>query len=295
MLDLLYDREQTVADATRVLSLPARKRLDDPWSQAVCRQPGARRFLANQKVLPSTSAALSYIAMVAGCVVNADAAIEFSAPIGARKAGRIRGAALKLEAEVAGVPAVSRIVDDVGFRTRLGQLSQFKPAQGVPVRTLKGKPERRAFIWAVAQAFYAHFQTFHIDAIHEIVALLWPETDARNVRHELNSERKADIAQAAKAAIAVTGNAAMETTALLSRAQRRDLASTAGTRESIDDMQRLQDMLASLKAFSDKELADGLVHGIHAVLVDYGVELTSDLGDSKTQNPALFYPDTTES
>ncbi|MFV8607605.1 hypothetical protein ACNRDG_25340 [Ralstonia pseudosolanacearum] len=293
MLDLLYDHEKTVADAGRVLALPARKRLDDPWSQAIFRQPGTRRFLAKQKVLPSTSAALSYITMVAGCVVNAEATIDISAPIGARKAGRIRGAALRLEAEVVGVPAVSGIVDDADFRKRLGQLSQFEPAQGVPVRTLRGNPKRRAFIWAVAQAFYAHFQTFHIEAIHEIVALLWPETDERNVRHELTSERKANIAQAAKTAIAATGNAAMEATALLSRAQRRELASTVGTSKSVGDMQRLQDMLASLKAFSDKELADGLAHGIHAVLADYGVELTSEPGDSKTQNSALSYPDTT--
>lgn len=171
------------------------------------------------------------------------------------------------------MPAVRPLAGQPAFRTCLHQLAQFYPPQSVPVRTQKGNPERRTFIWAVAKAFYSHFRDFHVEAISEIVALLWPNTDERNVRHELTAERKAQIAEAAKAEMTIASDAVLETAALVSRAQR-----TTHTQSSADltDSQRVQQALGLLASIGDKELATSLVQGLHTVLSDFDFGLAED-------------------
>ena len=60
------------------------------------------------------------------------------------------------------------------------------------------------------------------------MALRWPETDVRNVRHGLTAERKGEIARAAKAEIGARSDATLEATAFLNRAQRKPATSTVG-------------------------------------------------------------------
>ncbi|MFV8510615.1 hypothetical protein ACNRBV_04080, partial [Ralstonia pseudosolanacearum] len=77
-MEQLLEDAKVVTDAKRVLALPARERLSDPWAQAVCRQPGARRFLSKRHVLPATTMQLAYVAMVAKCILDADVAVELT-------------------------------------------------------------------------------------------------------------------------------------------------------------------------------------------------------------------------
>ncbi|MFV8511326.1 hypothetical protein ACNRBV_09475, partial [Ralstonia pseudosolanacearum] len=197
-------------------------------------------------------------------------------PITGHKAEKIREAAKKLASEVKDVSAVRQIVGQPAFRDGLSQLSKFYPPQNVPVRTRKGNPERRVFIWAVAQAFYSHFRDFHIEAIHEIVALLWPNTDVRNVRHELTSERKAQIAEAAKAEIAAAGDAAVEATAVLTRVQRKVTPYSESVADYPSDNEQIRQALTLLTNLADKELAASLVQGLHSVLAEFDFELTNN-------------------
>lgn len=271
-MNILTDNEQLLADVQRVSALQPKERLADPWARAILRQPGARRFLSKQHLLPTTTLQVAYVAMVTGCVLNTDATIGASSPVTSQKAEKIRAAARKLDDEVSNVSAVNPVVAEPAFRAGLDRLRTFYPPQNVPVRTRKGNPERRQFIWAVAKAFYRHFRDFHIQAITEIVALLWPATDERNVRHELTDERKAEIAEAAKIEIRATGNAVLEATAFLNRAQRKAPASEGIPVSSLSDSQRVRDTLAALKGLEDKELAASLVQGLQAILADFSFE-----------------------
>ncbi|AOZ08892.1 hypothetical protein [Cupriavidus malaysiensis] len=215
-----------------------------------------------------------YVAMVTGCILSLEATASTPLPVTSQKAERIRAAARKLDDEVTDIASLNFITTEPMFRSGLERLRDYYPPRNVPVRTRKGNPARRQFIWAIARAFYKHFHEFHIQAITEIVALLWPATDERNVRHELTSERKAEIAKAAEAENIASGRAAVEATALLSRAQRKPAPSPEGAlTSSPSDSQRLRDTLTMLQSLEDTELASSLVQGIQNILAEFDFEL----------------------
>ncbi len=229
------------------------------------RQPGARRHLDNLQGLPAHIAQANYVAMVVGCFLNLDDSMPAPLPVSGPKAGRIRAAAKKLDDEVEGVAALSSTVAQPAFRSTLDQLREFMPPKNVPVRTRKGNPQRRQFIWTVAEAFYGHFGRFHIEAIAEIVAMRWEETDVRTVRLELTAARQGEIAQRAKKRTQASGEAAMATAAVLGRAQRK-ISARADVRT---DAQRIDEALAALNGMADRELGASLVQGLQSVLADF--------------------------
>lgn len=190
-------------------------------------------------------------------------------PVTVQKAGKIRAAAKRLDDEVAGVAALSSVIAEPTFRSTLDRLRDFAPPQNVPVRTRKGNPERRQFIWTVAEAVFRHFQDFHIEAITEVVALRWPETDIRNVRHELTAERKAEIAEAAKKRTSASGDAAIAAAAALTRAGRGGSSTTKDVRT---DSQKIADVLAALETLEDKDLAGSLGQRVRDGLADFDYE-----------------------
>jgi len=217
--------------------------------------------------------------MVARCIADVGDLIEFAAPITAKQADRIQAAARKLTREVRDVAAVQHVVAQPGFRSGLEQLSTLQPPQDVPIRNRKGNPPRRAFIWAVAQAFYANFQSFHTEAITEVVALLWPCIDDRVVSRELTDERLGQIARAAEAELAAAGVATLSTASLIQRAQRTaPMAASEISRtpaEDLSDSDRIERALSLLEGVGDKELARSLTHGVHTVLGDFDFALNA--------------------
>ncbi|MGY2490975.1 hypothetical protein [Cupriavidus sp. CP313] len=268
-MEQLLETTRLLAAVKRVAALKPKDRIQDPWCQALMRQPGARRHLAKQDVLPAHIAQVSYVAMVVGSILKLEESMPLPLPVSGHKAGRIRAAAKKLDDEVEGVTALSSTIAQPAFRSALDQLREFSPPQNVPVRTRKGNPERRQFIWAVAENFFRHFKSFHIEAITEIVALRWPETDIRNVRHELTTERQGQIAESAKRQTKVSGEAAIVAAAALTRAQRKEGTAVEDLRT---DAQRIGEALATLEGMEDSELAASLAQGLQSVLADFNYQ-----------------------
>ncbi|MBP0633185.1 hypothetical protein [Cupriavidus sp. AcVe19-1a] len=265
-MEQLFETTRLLAEVTRVAALQPKDRLQDSWCRALMRQPGARRHLDNLQGLPAHVAQASYVAMVVGCFLSLDDSMPAPLPVSRPKAGRIRAAARKLDDEVEGVAALSSTVAQPEFRAALDQLRVFFPPENVPVRTRKGNPERRQFIWTVAEAFYGHFECFHIEAIGEIVAMRWQETDVRIVRLELTDERLGKIAEQAKKRTLASGKAATATAAALTRAQRK----VGGVAEDVrTDAQRIGDALAALNGMADRELGASLVQGLQSILADF--------------------------
>ncbi|MCY1210392.1 hypothetical protein D9M68_101200 [compost metagenome] len=278
-VELLLEESQVIADARRILTLAPKDRLSDQWGVAILSQRGVKRFLAKSIVLPETSRAIAYVTMAARCIADVDNHIEFAAPITTKKAEQIQAAARKLTHEVRNVAAVQDVIAQPGFRSGLEQLSTLHPPQDVPVRNRKGNPQRRAFIWAVGQAFYANFQSFHTEAITEVVALLWPCIDDRVVSRELTDERKDQIARAAEAELAAAGAATLSTASLIQRAQRAaPMVTSEISRTStadLSDSDRIRRALELLEGVGDKELARSLTHGVHTVLGDFDYALNA--------------------
>lgn len=149
-------------------------------------------------------------------------------------------------------------------------------------------------MWAVAQAFYASFQCFHIEAITEVIALLWPCIDDRVVSRELTDERQAQIAKAAQVELAAAGVAALSSAALIQRAQRAaPMVTSEISRTStadLSDSDRIRRALELLEGVGDKELARSLTHGVHTVLgdFDYAVNAVDDCGKTPKAKNRLF-------
>lgn len=276
-MELTLEESQVISDARRILTLAQKDRLSDQWGMAILSQRGAKRFLAKSIVLPETSRAIAYVTMVARCISDAGNHIEFAAPITAKQADRIQAVARKLTREVCDVAAVQHVIAQPGFRSGLEQLSTLQPPQDVPVRNRKGDPQRRAFMWAVAQAFYANFRSFHTEAITEVVALLWPCIDDRVVSRELTDDRLDQIARAAEAELAAAGAATLSTASLIQRAQRAaPMVTSEFSRTStadLSDRERIRRALELLEGVGDKELARSLTHGVYAVLGDFDFAL----------------------
>lgn len=266
LMEQLFETTRLLAEVTRVAALEPKDRLQDSWCRALLRQQGARRHLENLKGLPSHIAQASYLAMVIGCIQTLDESLPAQSPVSTVKAGRIRAVAKKLEDEVDGVAELSSTIAEPGFRSALNGLLKFSPPENVPVRTRKGNPQRRQFIWAVAEAFYRHFECFHIEAITEIVAMRWEETDVRAVRLELTAAHQNEIAQRAKRRTQASGVAATVTAAALERAQRK---AGAGVEDARTDVQRIEEALAALNGMTDRELGASLVQGLQSVLADF--------------------------
>lgn len=271
-MEQLLETTRLFAEVTRVAALKPKDRLQDPWCRALLRQQGARRHLENLKG-PSHLAEVSYLAMVISCIQTLDESLPAPSPVSAVKAGKIRGVAKRLEDEVEGVAELSSAIAEPGFRSTLSELLKFSPPENVPVRTRKGNPQRRQFIWAVAEAFYRHFNCFHIEAITEIVAMRWQETDVRAVRYELTAVHQGEIALRAKRQIQASGVAATATAAALVRAQRKV---GAGPKDARTDAQRIEEALSALTGMADRELGASLVQGLQSVLSDFDYQQTED-------------------
>lgn len=269
-MEQLLETTRLFTEVTRVAALEPKNRLQDSWCRALLRQQGARRHINNLQGFPSHIAQASYLAMIVSCFRDLDYdSTPAPLPVSAPRASKVRTAAKKLVEAVDGVVELNSTVTEPAFRAAIDELCEFFPPQDVPVRTRKGNPLRREFIWKVAEAFYCHFKCFHVEAIAEIVAMRWQETDERIVRRELTDERLGLIAESAKKLTNVSGEAATATAAALERAQRK---AGAGVKDARTDAQRIEEAMSALTGMVDRELGASLVQGLQSVLADFGYQ-----------------------
>lgn len=217
-------------EVARVAKLNDRERLQDPWCQMLLAQTGAKRlFGSKQNHLPGKIAQLSYIAMVLRCLSeqgHEEGGDVTFLPIAPKQGSVIRQSASSLRDALDETGQNKALGIDEVFERKLDGLCDVESAICGPVRSLKGNPQRRLFIWLVAEACYKAFTFFHVDAITEIVALRWDEIENRAVSRELTKERKSVIAGKVDGVLRAESSSRFASTLAIGRAS----ASAIGTR-----------------------------------------------------------------
>ncbi|MFK0378356.1 hypothetical protein [Pandoraea sp. NPDC090278] len=184
--------QQHVVHAKRLKSLPRRDVLRDYWAKTLLIPDGARRFLTKH-LRAGDSVPINFAVLVADCILAAQDVSPAPSAASPRKVQQIRTAANRLHETVSNVAALTPITTDLGFQSGLDVLRHWEPSSETPSSNNKGNPERRAYIEYVALRFYENFREIHVEAVGEIVMLVWPNTQDRTVRHVLSTRRQEEL------------------------------------------------------------------------------------------------------
>ena len=247
----------------RVERLDARQRASDPWVQFLLTQPGARRLLGSRHMLlPEKMRERSYIAMVLYCLSNDDAT---RSAVSTTQAKSVRKAASGLQIALSPTGVLDAAAVTNHFSNELNRLSGFQSATSGPIRNLKGNPQRRQFIWEVAEACYRTFRFFHSLAITEIVSLRWDDIDERTVRRELALPRQVEIQ------LKVDGDLRLEKTSKVESARAIDRASA--TPDAVDGMsgfaKQIEAVRKALLALDDERARHFLTTSFNQSLAEF--------------------------
>lgn len=197
--------QQICTLAQRLKSLPRHELLRDSWAKAILAGEGTKRFLSHKQIAMGEIGPISFVKMVADCVLSAASLPPPAPATSSRKADKIRNTATKLHdltSEVMDLPASAATS---GFQEGLQELREWQPSRYSRARSQRGDPERRAFISHVAEQFYVNFRTIHTEAAGEIVMLLWPHTLEKTIRDELSTDRKNEIIAAYEQRARISG------------------------------------------------------------------------------------------